>query len=73
LRLGVRFPGHSEDVSPEVLLALAGLISSIGAIIAMFVGKKAEPDVEDCRKLLKLAREEAEELAAELHEWRMKK
>jgi hypothetical protein len=60
-------------VSPEVLLALAGLISSIGAIIAMFVGKKEAPDVEDCRKLLALARAEAEEMAAELHEWRMRK
>lgn len=59
-------------MSPEVLLALAGLISSIGAIIAMFVGKKESPDVEDCRKLLALARAEAEELSRELHEWRMR-
>lgn len=64
--------GHHRDVSPEVLLALAGLISSIGAIIAMFVGKKADPSVEDCRKLLALARAEAEELSRELHEFRMR-
>ena len=62
--------GHSDRVSPEVILALAGLISSIGAILATFFGSKGEDD--DCRDLLKLARMEAEEYARELHDVRMR-
>lgn len=64
-----RSRGHSEDVEPEVILALAGLISSIGAILATFFGNRGD---KDCEESLRLARLEAEDYARQVHDLRMR-
>jgi uncharacterized membrane protein len=60
------------------LIGLAALIAAIGGIISTIVGvRKARRDErakaeEECLQRLKEARKESEDLAAELHQLRMR-
>lgn len=64
---------------PEVILALAALLTAIAGVMSAWAalrrhGKNVKATAEEeCLKRLRLAREEAESVAQELHDVRMKK
>lgn len=66
------------DASNPTLLGIAAIVAAVGGIVSTIVGarhaakeerKKAD---EECFEKLKVARAEAEAVAAELHKLRMK-